>query len=268
MASHKIAGQNSGVRNWRGRGAGLSFLAAASFGLNACAVLDWPQTENSRTGTDNATLTVETEYERGKRELTAGRLGLSVRHFLAALDQAPKSVDSLNGLGAAFDRLGRFDLSARAYGRALAVDPAAVQTLNNMGYSFYLQGRYELAVSYLRDASSRAGAGALTLENHRLAVMALARSGGPPSRGSDPNPAFANVQRAPYIRRVGKAIRELVTKHPEPANSDPGRTSSSADLLPAFVAAPMVIERTWAGFPALGAARTPLAPKPTGFSVP
>jgi tetratricopeptide (TPR) repeat protein len=239
----------------RRRAAALSFLVAASFGLSACADLAWPTADSLRAGPGDETQAVETDYERGKGELTTGRLGLAVRHFLAALDQAPKSVEALNGLGAAFDRLGRFDLSARAYGRALAVDPDAVQTLNNMGYSFYLQGRYELAISYLRNAASRAGAGALTQENHRLAVLALARAGGPLPRSPDLAPASVEVPHRPYIRRAGKAVRDLVTKQPEAARSVSGSASPHSDLLPAFVAAPMAIEGTWASSPALGAVR-------------
>ncbi len=228
-------------------------LLAALLGLSGCAELAWPPMGSSRAGGE--TQAVESGYERGKRELTAGHFGLAARHFLAALDRAPKSVAALNGLGAAFDRLGRFDLSARAYGRALAIDPDDVQTLNNMGYSFYLQGRYELALSYLRDASGRPGAGALTQENHRLAAMALARAGGPPTRSPGQAPAPAVVQRTPYLRPAGKALRDLVTKQPEAAGSGPKAAVTPAGLLPAFVAAPMALEGSQGGFPALGKAR-------------
>ncbi len=275
---------NSGSSFWRGRIAAISLLVVTSFGLGACAELGLLLAESAPENATDAPQTVETNYERGKRELSAGRLGLAVRYFLAALNRTPESVEALNGLGAAFDRLGRFDLSARAYGRALAVDPDSVQTLNNMGYSFYLQGRYDLAVAYLRDASSRAGAGALTTENHRLAEVALARAGGPPPRSPDGTPLAtpmpAEGPRKPYLRRAGKAVRELVTMQSDVASSDPAAkretaktarashnfASLSGDLLPAFVAAPMAIEGTWAGVPALGAAREPSLPDRSGGS--
>jgi len=254
MALFKIIVTTSGARLRRAC-AVPSFMIAVSL-LSACADLAGLPLGSLNSGPGGVPQAVESDYELGKRELLAGRLGLAVHHFLAALKQAPKSTEALNGLGAAFDRLGRFDLSAHAYSRALAVDPGAVQTLNNMGYSFYLQGRYELAVSYLRDASSRAGADALTQENHRLAVLALARAGGPSIRSPDKGPVFADVHRTPYIRRAGKAIRHLVTKQLQAADFDPVPASPTKDLLPAFVAAPMAIEGTGGKLPARGVAQT------------
>ncbi len=259
MGNLDIEEPNSGVKFRSPRAAALFLLVAASLSLGACADLAWPRAGGSPAGLSSTAQAVETDYERGKRELTSGRLGLAARHFLAALDQEPKSVEALNGLGAAFDRLGRFDLSARAYGRALAVDPDSVQTLNNMGYSFYLQGRYDLAVAYLRDASSRAEAGALTRGNHRLAIEALARAGGPPPRSPELTPASVDLAHTPYLRRAGKALRDLITRQPESVGSRPGPASPYADLLPAFVAAPMAIAGARTGSPALGSARTPRA---------
>jgi len=92
-------------------------------------------------------------YELAKADFAAGRYGLAIKHFQMAVAEDPGSIESLNGLAAAYDQIGRFDLAERFYRRAQAANPNSVQTLNNLGYSLYLQGRYDLAVALLRDAA-------------------------------------------------------------------------------------------------------------------
>lgn len=91
-------------------------------------------------------------YEKGRSQYEAGQFGLAIQSFERAVAASPNSVDALNGLGAAHDKIGRFDLARRHYERALTLDPGSVQTLNNLGYSYYLEGRYDLAAVYLEDA--------------------------------------------------------------------------------------------------------------------
>ncbi|MEE8226991.1 MAG: LytR C-terminal domain-containing protein [Kiloniellales bacterium] len=93
-----------------------------------------------------------TPYERGKRHIEAGHLGLALQSLRRALAEQPDSVETLNAVAAAYDRLGRFDLAGRYYRRALSVAPRSAQTLNNMGYSFMLQGRLDDASRYLERA--------------------------------------------------------------------------------------------------------------------
>lgn len=80
-------------------------------------------------------------YDHGKRQLAAGNAGLAIDAFRRALRADPNSIDSLNGLGVAYDRIGRFDLSRRYYEQALGLDPNSAMVLHNLGYSLALQGR-------------------------------------------------------------------------------------------------------------------------------
>ncbi len=194
--------------------------------------------------TADTALAEESDYERGKQALVAGRLGLAVVHFRAELAGAPESVEAWNGLGVAFDRLGRFDLSLRAYGRALAIDPHSAQTLNNLGYSFLLQGRYEQARAYLRHAAAEGSGDARILQNRRLVEDALARVGGLPPKGINAatasGPQAVGIGFKPRLQRIGKATKRLVT---QPL---PGRRTRapifSGNLLPGFLAAPMALK--------------------------
>lgn len=112
-------------------------------------------------------------YERGKEHYAAGRYGLAVKQFEAALGQDSRSVEALNGLAAAFDRLQRFDLAERYYLRALGVDPENAQTLNNMGFSYLMQKRYDLALTYLRNAEAMDPKNALIHGNVQQAEVGL-----------------------------------------------------------------------------------------------
>lgn len=258
------------ISRWFGRDLAAAFLLL-SLGVAGCAPLleDARNSVFERQGPDAD----ESDYEQGKRELAAGRFGLAVLHFQAALMETPGSLDALNGLGAAFDQMGRFDLSARAYGRALALEPQDTQTLNNLGYSYFLQGRYDLAVAYLRDASIRAEGDARILGNRRLAELALARAGGPPvaANASARRPAQA-APFTPHLVRAGKGVRHLVTQPPVTGQGPApvpraGKTATLSpppgpnlrgrrDLLPGFIPAPIDPGMPMAGGPALGALKS------------
>lgn len=233
-------------------------LLLCGLALGACAQLPLFESAEPDPAAAGEVADPQHDYARGKAALAAGRHGLAVLHFRAALRQEPRSVAALNGLGAAFDRLGRFDLSEQVYGQALAIDPRAATTLNNQGYSYYLQGRYDLAAAYLRDAAGRAGTDERILENRRLVEAAVARAGGPPSlapKAAKPEPVAQSARR-PRLVPAGKAQRHLITGPGQPAVDAP-RVTADPGLLPGFLAAPMALDSSGAGRPALGARERP-----------
>ena len=91
-------------------------------------------------------------YQRGKVLLASNDVPGAVAAFRAALADDPQSVDALNGLGIAFDRLGRYDIARGYYDMALALAPESPLVLNNLGYSLYLQEQDAAAVPFLRRA--------------------------------------------------------------------------------------------------------------------
>jgi tetratricopeptide (TPR) repeat protein len=224
-------------------------------GLAGCADLPrWmggPDSEAAGTMPDSA-------YNLGKMDLAAGRAGLAVRHFRDAVDQAPGSLDALNGLAAAYDSLGRHDLAARSYARALALEPDSAETLNNIGYSYLRQGRFDLAVAFLRDANRRDADAPIILENRRVAEIALANVGGPAPRYPISTTAIGpeKLSRSPYPRlvRSGRAVQTLITRpHLSAAPPRPIRSMDrQAAVLPRYMRAPLTGK--------LGIGRTPLLP--------
>lgn len=84
-------------------------------------------------------------YAEAKRQLEAGNVALAVDGFRRAVRQSPESVEALNGLAVAYDKLGRFDLSRRFYELALAADPTSAKVRHNMEVSLRIQGRAEQA---------------------------------------------------------------------------------------------------------------------------
>jgi tetratricopeptide (TPR) repeat protein len=119
-------------------------------------------------------------YQDGRALLALGDTAGAIAAFRAALIASPQSIDALNGLGVAYDRIGRYDLSRSWYDTALAIDPNAVLVLNNLGYSFYLQGNYAAAIPLLQqvvdsnDAAARqTGQRLLTLISTRMRADAI-----------------------------------------------------------------------------------------------
>ncbi len=127
--------------------------AALLIALSGCGGSPWSDWRPSMKTTPESSFTADmTPYERGKRHFEVGHLGLALQSLRRALAEQPDSVETLNAVAAAYDRLGRFDLAGRYYRRALSVAPRSAQTLNNMGYSFMLQGRLDDASRYLERA--------------------------------------------------------------------------------------------------------------------
>jgi len=115
-------------------------------------------------------------YVQGKKAFQARNYGLAVKNFTSALNQDPNSVDSLNGLAAAYDMLGRYDLSYRLYNSALRYRPHATETLNNLGYSHLLQRKPDVAMAFLREALSSGEKYPQIASNLQLARLGLERS--------------------------------------------------------------------------------------------
>ena len=112
-------------------------------------------------------------YATAKSHFAAGRYGLAIKAFHAAVESDPNSIETLNGLAASYDRVGRFDLSERYYRQALSLDPESSQSLNNLGYSYLLQGKFDLAAVYLREADLLAGGNDVIEANRQIAEVAL-----------------------------------------------------------------------------------------------
>jgi tetratricopeptide (TPR) repeat protein len=209
-------------------------------------------------GSDAYGLGAGAAYDSGKAHFTAGHFGLAVKQFQLAVSRDPRSVEALNGLAAAYDRLGRFDLSARYYQRALVANPDSAQTLNNIGYSYLMQGRRDLAVAYLRDAHARDGVDPIVTANRQAAEAALAeadlqRAAAPRSPveapSTEPEAAPAAGPAKPWIERTAPSVQTLVTTPQfalsEAGEMDPGlvgyrpRAAEAPGLLPRYMAAPI-----------------------------
>jgi len=158
-------------------------------------------------------------FAEGKEDLRADRLGLAIDKLQAALAKKPNSVEIMNAVGVAYDRLGRHELAQVYFERALALAPDSTQTLNNIGYSLSLQGKYEEAVSYLQRAALRPGETAfsdIVTRNYRIAVNKLRVAS---ARNQPPAPQqAATVGASPcpsnsiWIERTTARVHTLITK--------------------------------------------------------
>lgn len=144
-------------------------------------------------------------YAAGKEHFAAGRLGSAVQAFRRASHLDPGSVEALNGLGAAYDRLGRPDLADDAYLRALTLAPDDAVTLNNMGWSRLLRGQPQLAAVYLHQAAALRPDDATIAGNRR--VLAARSDGTPPE---EPIPVLERPT-GPYLERRAADRLLLVT---------------------------------------------------------
>jgi hypothetical protein len=95
-------------------------------------------------------------YDQGKRHLQLRSPGLAVESFKQALKDDPNSVEALNGLAVAYDRLGRPDVSQKFLDQALALDSESAVTLNNLAYLNLVQGNTAVAVAYAERAQMAA----------------------------------------------------------------------------------------------------------------
>ena len=89
-------------------------------------------------------------YQTGRGLLASGDVTGAIAAFRAALSETPQSVDALNALGVAYDRMGRYDISRSYYDSALAIAPDSPLVLNNLGYSLFLQGKLQAAIPLLQ----------------------------------------------------------------------------------------------------------------------
>lgn len=180
-------------------------------------------------------------YEQAKADFAAARYGLAVKRFQMAMAEDPASIEAVNGLAAAYDKIGRYDLSERFYRRALAMDPASVQTLNNLGYSLLLQGRHDLALAFLRDAARIDPDNAMIAANAERAVAArveqrsrdLAEAAPTAQPAAPPAP-----DAAPRIVRMSPSEQRLELR-PQPAVLPAVLTAPLAPPMPALPLEPV-----------------------------
>jgi Flp pilus assembly protein TadD len=168
-------------------------------------------------------------YQDGRALLAAGDTAGAIAAFRAALVASPQSVDAMNGLGVAYDRIGRFDLSRSWYDTALAIDPTAVPVLNNLGYSLYLQGNYAAAIPLLQQvvdsndpAAQQTGQRLLTMIAARMRADAIAgrpvsyaEAAPPPPRRETMAAAAASPAAPRGARSVARAAPVTLVEAPQ-----------------------------------------------------
>ena len=169
-------------------------------------------------------------HQTGLAHLTSGRYGLALFELRKALRQNPRSVETLNAIGIAYDHLGRFDQSLGYYERALALDSGAVQTLNNLGRSAARQGNVASALAWLERAQRLDPDSREVAEN---LANARAQSAATVASSQQPFPAKtapAQPIRA-WIERTDRLHQTLVTTAPSAIL----QTLASLDLRPEVV---------------------------------
>lgn len=112
-----------------------------------------PQVEGIRAVESQAPRPAGDPYQAGRSLLAAGDAAGAIAAFRDTLIAAPQSIDALNGIAVAYDRLGRYDISRTYYDAALAIDPGSALVANNLGYSLYLQGDAAGALAPLKRAA-------------------------------------------------------------------------------------------------------------------
>lgn len=162
-------------------------------------------------------------YAEGVRLLEAGDVANALAAFRAGLAEDPTSVDLLNGMGVAYDRMGQFDLSASYYRAALALEPGSARTLNNRGYSLYLQGRAAEAQLLLERARD---AGDPDVANAATRVLALIHGQAPAARQEAAPVRIAAA--AARIERLNEG--EVLLVLDAPASPGPVQLGEAASL--------------------------------------
>ena len=168
---------NRGVA-WGGIGIMVIGLAMLDTGRAEAGILDNKRDATRGSGLPDGTRLVTPPaapgdpYQRGKALLAGDDAVGAVAAFRAALGDDPQSIDALNGLGIAFDRLGRYDIARGYYDMALALAPESPLVLNNLGYSLYLQGQDAAAIPILQRALAAATPGGPAPARRILALIA------------------------------------------------------------------------------------------------
>ncbi len=209
--------------------------AALLIALSGCGGSPWSDWRPSMKTTPESSFTADmTPYERGKRHFEAGHLGLALQSLRRALAEQPDSVETLNAVAAAYDRLGRFDLAGRYYRRALSVAPRSAQTLNNMGYSFMIQGRLDDASRYLERARALNNAHETIAANltvvQRLAGAKREQNPATAKNEGDGTKVLRESPRLAWIERNSQKVQTLkVTVPPVPLAEATERPVRPAD---------------------------------------
>jgi tetratricopeptide (TPR) repeat protein len=244
-------------------------LGVAAFGL---AILD-ATTGQARTKpidgvrlpTNAIPTTSGDSYQDGRGLLAAGDMPGAIAAFRAALITAPQSIDALNGVAVAYDRIGRYDVSRSYYDTALAIDPDAALVLNNLGYSLYLQGKFEAAIPLLQKAAASNDDGARAA-GQRVLTLIAARMREAKIASADIDVEVAASVPAPQARIEVSSNGEqrLVLAAPAPPRELAARLGDDAELV--MVAKPwmakddaIVLARAMAAAQAEVAARSTLA---------
>lgn len=167
-------------------------------------------------------------YAEARRQLDEGNVALAIDGFRQVLRSNPRSVDALNALGVAYDRLGRFDLSQRYYDNALQIEPGSAKVRHNLSLSIRMQIRMneehavEQAVAsapapavlpaVLAERPAPAAASAVRLE--RVSAQEIMLTTRPPARiGSvtvaldPPKLAVASVPLHPFMAQASETPR-------------------------------------------------------------
>lgn len=146
-------------------------------------------------------------YQLGKRQLQAGNVGLAIDAFRKAVRAEPGSIDALNGLAVAYDRIGRFDLSRRYYEQALGIEPESATLLHNYGYSLALQGKADEGRELMARAATLNDPAVKSKAQQNLAELGGARASTPPMTAERPT---AQAVRQ-WIERTTETVQTLVT---------------------------------------------------------
>ncbi|HSW46630.1 MAG TPA: tetratricopeptide repeat protein [Phycisphaerae bacterium] len=118
------------------------------------------RTGRARTTSDKASAASTTEnpilpnthLAAGKFHESRGQLSKAAEQYQQAADLQPDSVEVLERLASALDRLGRFKESEHAYQQALKAAPEQAWLHNNLGFSYVMQRRWRDAEKSLRKA--------------------------------------------------------------------------------------------------------------------
>jgi len=165
-------------------------------------------------GEDAAGVDALGAFAQGKTYLKEGQYGLAVQALRQAVRQEPASVERLNALAVAYDKLGRADLAKRYFSEALALAPGSVQTLNNLGYFYAQQGDYRVAQSFLERAAQGEAARPTVLAN--LAMVEeraeAAREMAAAAPAKTVALAQATVEPELWIERTGLTTQRLLFK--------------------------------------------------------
>lgn len=202
-------------RGWRTRLAFPVVSVVFILGPIGCSLFDWETDEmpaGYRASPMPARQAKLTASGRGQANLQENRLGLAIDGFLTALVMEGRSIETLNGLGVAYDLLGRYDLSRQYYREALSVDPQSVRTLNNLGRSYALEGSYVEAIRYYELATALDPSNEIVISN-LVEVRAIALR--PPQRAADafdPGAPRNAEPKLPWVQFAGPGAQTLVTQ--------------------------------------------------------